>query len=215
MKRIFALMIVLVFIPCCTLAEVTAEDVASVLKQAFSEWDYCDVRYDESGDSLFIDLAMDGFAQNLYSAIDNDLDSASEEWNQFKGMFLAIYYSVESFFEIAEIETPEYIMLQLWNDDVVIRNDHTTGKSRILLAIQNEMFYIDEVEVYSETEQPTRAIPTKETTSAYILNTNSKRFHIPSCDSVGRMKEKNRKDYSGTREELISFGYAPCGSCNP
>ena len=148
MNRIFALMIVLVFIPCCTLAEVTAEDIASVLKQAFSEWDYCDVRYDETDNSIFIDLAMDGFAQSLYSATYNDLESASEEWNQFKGMFLAIYYSIESFFEIAEIETPEYIMLQLWNDDVVIRDDHTTGKSRILLAIQNGMFYIDEVVDY-------------------------------------------------------------------
>lgn len=49
----------------------------------------------------------------------------------------------------------------------------------------------------------------------YILNINSKKFHIPSCESVGRTKEENKREFFGTREELIELRYQPCGSCNP
>lgn len=49
----------------------------------------------------------------------------------------------------------------------------------------------------------------------YVLNLNSKAFHLPSCPSVEQMKEKNRSFSSLTREELIAQGYHPCGSCQP
>ena len=51
--------------------------------------------------------------------------------------------------------------------------------------------------------------------TTYILNTNTKKFHYPTCSSVSNMKEKNKKEYSGTRDEVISLGYSPCGKCNP
>ena len=50
---------------------------------------------------------------------------------------------------------------------------------------------------------------------SYILNTNSKKFHYPYCGSAARISSKNRRDYTGTREELISWGYSPCGNCDP
>lgn len=49
----------------------------------------------------------------------------------------------------------------------------------------------------------------------YVLNTNSKKFHKPSCSSVDSMKESNRQDFCGTKENLIARGYDPCGRCNP
>ena len=49
----------------------------------------------------------------------------------------------------------------------------------------------------------------------YVLNTNTKKFHKPSCYSVNKIKESNRKDYTGTREEVINKGYKPCKNCNP
>ena len=54
-----------------------------------------------------------------------------------------------------------------------------------------------------------------QTETTYILNTNSKRFHYPSCSSVESMSSHNRKDFKGSRETLISKGYQPCGQCNP
>ncbi len=49
----------------------------------------------------------------------------------------------------------------------------------------------------------------------YVLNTSSHKFHDPSCKSVNDIKEKNRTDYTGTREDLIEMGYSPCKRCNP
>ena len=49
----------------------------------------------------------------------------------------------------------------------------------------------------------------------YVLNTKSHKFHYPNCGSVNDMKPKNRQDFYGTREEAISLGYKPCGSCRP
>lgn len=49
----------------------------------------------------------------------------------------------------------------------------------------------------------------------YIVNTNTRRFHLPSCSSVKEMKESNRENFTGSREELIEEGYIPCGKCRP
>ena len=49
----------------------------------------------------------------------------------------------------------------------------------------------------------------------YVLNTSSHKFHLPTCPSVESIKEDNRQDYTGTREDLIAQGYSPCGQCKP
>ena len=70
----------------------------------------------------------------------------------------------------------------------------------------------------SDTSAPEDAAPkiqSGESDATYILNTNTMRFHLPDCQSVQDMKEKNRKEYFGTREELLKDGYSPCGRCQP
>lgn len=65
-------------------------------------------------------------------------------------------------------------------------------------------------------ESPQEEAPAEEPKSVtYILNTNSKKFHYPSCSSVGSMSNKNKKEFFGTRDEAISQGYVPCKKCNP
>lgn len=49
----------------------------------------------------------------------------------------------------------------------------------------------------------------------YVLNTNSKKFHYPTCSSVGDMSPKNRSDVSMSRDEIIAQGFVPCKRCNP
>ncbi len=53
------------------------------------------------------------------------------------------------------------------------------------------------------------------TSSSYVLNTSSKAFHYSSCASVARMSDANRAVYNGSRNDLISKGYHPCGNCHP
>ncbi|MBR5489968.1 MAG: DNA/RNA non-specific endonuclease [Oscillospiraceae bacterium] len=49
----------------------------------------------------------------------------------------------------------------------------------------------------------------------FVLNTNSKKFHLPSCSGATDMSEKNRQDFEGSRELLIAQGFEPCSQCNP
>ena len=51
--------------------------------------------------------------------------------------------------------------------------------------------------------------------STYILNTNTKKFHLPECSSVKQIQEGNKKEFHGTRNELTEQGYSPCGQCKP
>ena len=51
-------------------------------------------------------------------------------------------------------------------------------------------------------------------TSACIGNKNTKKFHLPSCSSIDKMKESNKVRLSG-RDEAINSGYVPCQRCCP
>lgn len=69
-----------------------------------------------------------------------------------------------------------------------------------------------EPETPTETEEPTTPVSSGTT---YILNTNTHKFHYPSCSSVDQMNESNKQEYTGTRDEVIAMGYDPCGRCHP
>ena len=62
---------------------------------------------------------------------------------------------------------------------------------------------------------PESSAPQESQGITYVLNTNTKKFHYPTCSSVDDMKEKNKQIYTGSREEVINMGYAPCKRCNP
>jgi len=51
--------------------------------------------------------------------------------------------------------------------------------------------------------------------TAYVINTNSGKFHLPTCSSVEDISPSNRQDYVGDRQELLDQGYTPCGICKP
>lgn len=52
-------------------------------------------------------------------------------------------------------------------------------------------------------------------TDTYILNTNSKKFHKPSCSGAKTIKSQNKETYTGSCGDLLAQGYSPCGSCKP
>lgn len=64
-----------------------------------------------------------------------------------------------------------------------------------------------------ETDPP--VIEDQEEGRDYVVNTSTKKFHYPSCSSADDIKDENRWDYHGTREELIDSGYVPCKRCHP
>lgn len=50
---------------------------------------------------------------------------------------------------------------------------------------------------------------------SYILNTGSHKFHKPECNGAKQISARNRKNFSGSRAELLQDGYSPCAICNP
>lgn len=62
-------------------------------------------------------------------------------------------------------------------------------------------------------KQPEEPINPEDVT--FILNINSKKFHLSTCSGIKDMKESNKKETDKTREELIEDGYTPCGTCKP
>ena len=68
----------------------------------------------------------------------------------------------------------------------------------------------DEVETKTdELQQPI------DRTREYVLNTNTKVFHLPECSYVGSISDENKEVYTGTRDSVADMGYEPCGHCNP
>jgi len=56
---------------------------------------------------------------------------------------------------------------------------------------------------------PTNAQPA----TTYILNTNTKKIHYPSCSSAKKIADKNRKETTDTLDSLLAQGYDTCGNC--
>lgn len=49
----------------------------------------------------------------------------------------------------------------------------------------------------------------------YVLNTKSKKFHKPDCRGAKDISSQNKENFKGSRNELISKNYEPCGICKP
>lgn len=62
------------------------------------------------------------------------------------------------------------------------------------------------------TEKKTAAPSAQKT---YVLNKSTMKFHLPSCSSCSKIKAENKGSYTGSRDDLISQGYSPCGNCHP
>lgn len=102
-----------------------------------------------------------------------------------------------------------------------IEIDYATGESKLAESEQPEK--TPAVVVPTPTPSPEPEVqPSDEPDTGnqssqanYILNTNTKKFHYPSCSSVDDMKEKNKQEFFGTRDEAVAQGYSPCGRCKP
>lgn len=99
-----------------------------------------------------------------------------------------------------------HILGHIEDEDIVIRSLTITEPVEAVLETDP-----------AETEPPATEPEDKEETKGYtyILNTNTGKFHYPSCSSAKKIKDSNRQEFQGTRDELIARGYSPCGNCHP
>lgn len=107
------------------------------------------------------------------------------------------------------------------NGDIFLTSDgKTISITSDKTASKDEIFKAGEVVTEKVTQATTQPVVTEKADNNaagqnYVLNTNTKKFHYPSCSSAKQIKDKNRDEYTGTRDELIAMGYSPCGKCHP
>jgi len=63
-------------------------------------------------------------------------------------------------------------------------------------------------------EQPEVQPESEKISGSYVLNTNTKKFHLSTCASANSMKAENRQ-YTDSREYAINNEYDPCKNCKP
>ena len=83
-----------------------------------------------------------------------------------------------------------------YNNQPGVEIDYATGNSRLSTD--------------TDTTESNSASDTE-----YVLNTKSKKIHLPDCSSVDKIEEDNKETTDKTKDELIQMGYEPCGSCKP
>lgn len=96
-----------------------------------------------------------------------------------------------------------------------IEIDYTTGDSK-----GPEFTGSENKEESFETEDKSEKDDTDESNEvdadySYVLNTNTMKYHLPTCDSVTEMKAKNRENTDLSKEEIENMGYVACKSCHP
>ncbi len=100
-----------------------------------------------------------------------------------------------------------------------IEIDYATGDSRVaeVPTTTTPPITVSTQPVTAPDETTHSAPPAEEeaVSADYFMNTNTTKFHYPSCSSVSDMKEKNKKEFTGSRDELINMSYHPCGRCHP
>lgn len=200
------------------------KDVQSMLDNAWRNgYDHCRASASRNSDSFVIEIAVRGLAPALRALAASDDGQA---FMQARELLLAHCRSVIGMLQGSGAENLQFSFVLL-DDTRALENEYAAGTALMTITVMGgqpvrvesvwEAWNAPSLPAVSGEmqagETPGQSIVKREPT--YILNTNSRRFHFPSCDSVAKTKAQNRQEYFGTREELLSAGYTPCGSCHP
>lgn len=115
-------------------------------------------------------------------------------------MELTYETETEPIYEIPPQPQPELEVMSM-NDECEVPTDNTTVSS------DTAGYSIGDNATFGTYEHDTNGV-------TYVLNTNTKKIHYPSCSSVEEIKPKN---YATTDDynSAIAQGYVPCKKCNP
>lgn len=115
-------------------------------------------------------------------------------------MELTYETETEPIYEIPPQPQPELEVMSM-NDECEVPTDNTTVSS------DTAGYSVGDNNPFGTYEHDTNGV-------TYVLNTNTKKIHYPSCSSVEKIKPKN---YATTDDynSAIAQGYVPCKRCEP
>lgn len=88
----------------------------------------------------------------------------------------------------------------VYNNQPGVRINYATGESKLDDGVPFP-------------DAPSDPLPDGDEEFDYVLNTDSKKIHLPSCHYAESMKDTHKEYSNETLEELIGKGYTKCGSC--
>lgn len=197
---------------------ISATDAVSAWKEKINsfmvdEFDYYDIIADESGAT--ISIATNGFAEVMETAKAYGYDENYESWSNVR----------TSIIDMCNVFSDYAVTFGLDNYPITVAVLDDRNHDIVMLNIKSgEISYDYMAEATTAATQATTeaAIETTEATenndeftTDYVLNTNSRKFHYPSCSSAKQTKDSNKAYFTGTRDEVIKKGYSPCGRCCP
>lgn len=206
----------------------TPKDLQTMLHNAWlNGYNHCRVSPSQDGDSFVIEVAVRGLAAALRTLSRSESEQDALMLMQARDTFLTQCQSLCKML-VEEGWDDLHFSFVLMNDNEVWQNEYASHAVIASITVTNSqpVFMESKLEAWNMSISATPTISATATQTSgenaiikreptYILNINSKKFHHPTCDSVGKTKEQNRKEFFGERDELISTGYTPCGSCRP
>lgn len=191
----------------------TKSDIIAAAIAAAAKNPQMSADFNEQKNQLTVLLLMDDAEYAAIFAMigDNDIiDSWNDLVNNAQDSSVAWYSrfsrngfpSVTVEVDVASSEAPTTPLIRAINGEVQL----DAVNEAILARIQHE---------YAENYQKSLIESETSAERSYVLNTNTKKFHLPSCSSVSEMRKENKEYYTGTRSAVISLGYDPCGICHP
>lgn len=164
---------------------------------------------DSSGYNSAEDISNTPIQQDPYSNVPSSLDSPSIDPMEPQTES-SLPYSTSIDEDVAFNESSEQAISLSTNDAI---EDSSTIKSIDDVPIQDSSNgvkhrgNVDNFYTYDIPEQ-------QNTTEQYVCNTNTMKFHIPTCEWVKRIKPEHYLPLSD-RAEIIALNYIPCKVCNP
>ena len=81
--------------------------------------------------------------------------------------------------------------------------------------VYNVQPYIEIDYATGENKLSDEYLNSKDRFATYVVNKNSKKFHLPSCKQIDSIKKENRYEVTCLRDALTAQEFTPCKECNP
>ncbi len=203
------------------------KDVLLMLENAWvNGYDHCNVVLTDEGNSFVIEVAVKGLVTPLTLLAASESAKDTELLMQAREALLAHCKAIIKNLQQSGVEDVHFQFV-LMDDQKVLHNAYARNAevATIFVVAGKPVRVNSRLDAWDDTFSSlnfvytANKIATQEYADAaeptYILNISSEKFHVPTCESVSKTKEKNRREFFGTREEVLRQGYTPCGSCNP
>lgn len=125
--------------------------------------------------------------------------------------------------EHIDVEQGDAVIVQCENNYLMIDGGSPLASSLIYATLEeagDDALWLPGVSSQSVTMKKGRVVSAPEKITiplgtTFVINKNTKKFHLTTCSSVNEMSAKNRVFSTDSAENLARQGYSPCKKCHP